>query len=98
MNLQTNGPAWVSLGLGIGTIVLAMVAFFIGSFPIVSLINTLVVPLQFVTAFGAVVSGIVGFRTASALYGVGRVRAMSGFALGATGIVLRMVIWLFGLG
>lgn len=97
MKLQTNGPAMVSLGVGIGAIALTVGAVFIGSMPVLSLLNWIVAPLQLVLAFAAILSGIVGFRTASALYGVGRGAALSGLALGLLSMVGRVLWWLFGL-
>ena len=97
MKLRTNGPALVSLGVGIGAIALTVVAVFVGTVPVLNLLNWLVGPLQLVLAFAAVVSGIVGFRTASALYGVGRGAAVSGFALGLLSMGVRVLTWVFGL-
>jgi hypothetical protein len=96
VNYQANGPATVSLGVGIGAIVLAMVSVCIGSVPVLNLVNLVVLPLQLVAAFAAIVSGIVGFRTSAALYGVGRGAATAGFALGMAAFGLRMMMWLFG--
>lgn len=97
MNLQSNGPAAVSLGLGIGAFALVVVATCLGSVPVLSLLNFVVLPLQLALAFFAIVSGIVGFRTASALYGTGRGAALSGFGLGAISLGARLFGWLFGL-
>lgn len=96
MDHQSNRPAMVSLGAGVGTVALVMVGFCLGGLPILSLLNLLVYPLQLLTAFTAILSGMVGFRTSAALYGVGRGASMTGIAIGGGVMILRAVAWLFG--
>lgn len=89
---QTNVAATVSLAAGIATVVLMAVHLCMAVVPFVSWCAVLVYPLHFVAAMTALISGIVGYRTAALMEDVGKSASITGVAIAICYFVLQLVI------
>jgi hypothetical protein len=94
---QTNVAATVSLSAGIATVVLMVVHLCMSVVPFVSMCALLVYPLHFLSAIVALVSGIVGYRTAALMEDVGKSASITGVAISICYFVFQLVVCGLGL-
>jgi hypothetical protein len=94
---QTNIAATVSLAAGIATVVLMVVQLCMSVVPFVGMCAGLVVPLHFLAALTALLSGIVGYRAAALMEDVGKSASITGIAIAIMYFVFVAVMCGLGL-
>ena len=92
MEQQTNVAATVSLAAGIATVVLMVVQMCMSVVPIISMCAVLILPLHFLSAITALLSGIIGYRTAALMEDVGKSASITGIAISIAYFLFMIVM------
>ncbi len=83
MDEESNVVANVSLGAGIGAVVLFFIHFIVGCIPFLGILASLLFPFEIILAIVAIVCGGIGLSTANQLEeGTGKAQSIVGLVLG----------------
>jgi hypothetical protein len=93
MSDQSNPWGLGALVLGVTTWVLWVLSSCLGiAIPFLSFLSSLAYPLLWLLAFAGLVVGVIGYRTAMAAEGAGRLSSLGGMALCLAWLVLQVVM------
>jgi hypothetical protein len=94
MEPRSNVPATVSLVCSILLIVFYFGGMCVSMIPIIGMIVFILIPVEWILAFTALITGIVGYRTAATMDGQGYGASLVGLIISAIWMLMQFVAML----